>query len=956
MSGTVPYFIHHKAKKLSGEPSAVFWKSAKSETRALRDADNALEDAEKDPANYFKAVVTNFPVVDQLPSEGQIDFTFCNYYQLGDDGMTWVQIPGTMLPEHPAAPPKEEACVTDSVITSTAEVVKDQHDSYDELKEYNDLTFEQKVFGTWLFGQVSGLNADQKQAVSILHMDTDATYPQNVFLAANDFKFRQFRHVFPETMAAIISDIKSVWPIEEKAPRLDSLLKFFGEWLDMHNDSTKGITRESLVEKWQAIIAPKSVEEEHPSSPVRYKRAVTQNMANLGIEVATAQLYPDAEPGKISRPQLMGAKGLVDRKEDIHVRAMKVFLKTADILDYDTQSIFGVTRAIKWNGEESIAELKAQVREWLSKNGIYENGERSRGYPEWDEDPRAVRHQKTEEPTREDVDKMLAAQRGEFVPGISDPDDPKWVKTDVNQPQEEKELVENMGNGIFDVSALLKNSSTHDTKKEVETTSNVQIQESDSYEEQAGDEVYAGKNDLDNGEETGFRQQTAVVDNNPESTVTETERQPSWPTYFEPGRYENIPNEIYHTANGISSSMLKDARISLMYFHGRHVGKTIPREETKPFIFGRHSHAFLLEPDLIDREYAIPNTPPEGMVSTTAELKAIVESYNSSLPAPTSLEEIKEWIDAYNNDLTPPLSLSGNADEIGLLYLSLPEEYRRLPAGEKHTATAMKSCIKEYNSSLTPMLKTSGGRDALLDQIASISPEFVESERAKLQPYNVSGSKAELSQIVREIRPDIVLAEDFDKEQEIIRAGRTYISLEMYEQIKAMQSSVMNHHGASRLINHPDRQSEVSYFGIDEATGLEVRVRPDIEIPLPHSRIGADLKTCSLGHIKQERLRDRLHREIIERDYHLSAAMYCDVASLDDFYWIFVNKDPGYHWVAVVQASTELLELGRYEYRRTLRKINEAMDTNNWPAPIVEDYTDNLNDFDLRRLEALMSE
>ena len=33
--------------------------------------------------------------------------------------------------------------------------------------------------------------------------------------------------------------------------------------------------------------------------------------------------------------------------------------------------------------------------------------------------------------------------------------------------------------------------------------------------------------------------------------------------------------------------------------------------------------------------------------------------------------------------------------------------------------------------------------------------------------------------------------------------------------------------------------------------------------------------------------------------------------------------------------------------------INEAMETNTWPAPIVEDYTDELNDFDLRRLEAL---
>lgn len=58
------------------------------------------------------------------------------------------------------------------------------------------------------------------------------------------------------------------------------------------------------------------------------------------------------------------------------------------------------------------------------------------------------------------------------------------------------------------------------------------------------------------------------------------------------------------------------------------------------------------------------------------------------------------------------------------------------------------------------------------------------------------------------------------------------------------------------------------------------------------------------------------HREIIERDYHLSAGMYCDVAALDQFFWIFVNKDEHYHWIAIVEASADLLELGRLEYAK----------------------------------------
>ncbi|EFR2426618.1 hypothetical protein H5N56_004641, partial [Salmonella enterica] len=65
------------------------------------------------------------------------------------------------------------------------------------------------------------------------------------------------------------------------------------------------------------------------------------------------------------------------------------------------------------------------------------------------------------------------------------------------------------------------------------------------------------------------------------------------------------------------------------------------------------------------------------------------------------------------------------------------------------------------------------------------------------------------------------------------------------------------------------------------------------------------------------------------------------------------NKDENYHWVAIIEASTELLELGMLEYRKTMREIANGFDTGEWSAPITEDYTDELNDFDVRRLEAL---
>ena len=576
-----------------------------------------------------------------------------------------------------------------------------------------------------------------------------------------------------------------------------------------------------------------------------------------------------------------------------------------------------------------------------------------------------------------DADKLLAASRGEFVAGISDPNDPKWVKgietrDSVNQNQQETEqndpntqqnepetkqpepVVQQQetekvctacgkagGGNCPDCGAVMGDATYQKTFNE---------ENQNEYQEKGLEEMEGAEHP--HKENAGSNPHCDCSDEAGETTapvVTEI----MWPSYFEPGRYENLPNEVYHSANGISSTMLKDARISLMYYHGRHIAGTIPGEESDALLRGRIIHSYVLETDKFADEYAIPVPVPEYVVTTSNELIAIIKKHNASLPALMTPEQMKEWIESYNSTLIQPLSVSAGAEETGILYGSLLEEFRRIPEGEKHTASAMKACIKEYNASLPPLLKTSGTREQLLEQIETVDPELAKKERAKSLPYNISGTKEQLTEIARKIRPELVTLEDWQKRQQEENAGKTFISPDMYEQAKNIHAALQNNTDAARLLNHPDRKSEISYFGFDEETGLEIRVRPDIEIRLPYESICADVKSVSLGYVRQERLKDRLHREIIERDYHLSAAMYCDVANLDKFFWIFVNKDAGYHWVAVVEASQELLELGRQEYRRTLRQINEALETNNWPAPITESYTDELNDFDLRRLEAL---
>src|SRR5215475_5226189 len=94
MSQLKTYFIHIPAKKKSGQKDHVFWASRPTEGRAIRDAINAMEDAGLDEGDFFSPRATNFHVVDDLPGEGVIDNTWCERYQLGDDKLTWMTIPG----------------------------------------------------------------------------------------------------------------------------------------------------------------------------------------------------------------------------------------------------------------------------------------------------------------------------------------------------------------------------------------------------------------------------------------------------------------------------------------------------------------------------------------------------------------------------------------------------------------------------------------------------------------------------------------------------------------------------------------------------------------------------------------------------------------------------------------------------------------------------------------------
>ncbi|EBD7729685.1 exodeoxyribonuclease, partial [Salmonella enterica] len=886
--------------------------------------------------------------------------------------MTWTQIPGVTLPSSEAAAAARQHIV-DGVDTETGEVLEDHTENFGnesnspaqatapapELTVVATMPLRHRVLAQYI-GEGEYLyhvDASQKKEILRLEMDTDNSYVQNLLLAAENVE--AFKKAIEHDIHKIVNAVKKVFPVDGKTPELATVIQFLKTWFE-----TEHIDRGLLVKEWAKGNRVSAIQRTESGANAGGGNKTDRNpdyehtLDTLDVEIAMATLPMDFNiyelPGSVYRR----AKEIVKKKESPFKEWSAALRATPGILDYSRAAIFALIRSAHPEFYHYPGRLQGYINANLTETD-HENPA--------EEALTTARHT-PEKDAVEEANRQLAAARGDYVEGISDPNDPKWVKTETSQPASEPELVKNVGNGIFDVSALMQNSSTHGTETNPETTSNVQVQKADSDEKQAGDAVQAGEGDLGTGKEAVTvenQNQAETHQNNDSVSQSEPEAQQNvpesqqeepeaaWPEYFEPGRYEGVPNEVYHVANGISSTQVKDARVSLMYFNARHVEKTIVKERSPVLDMGNLVHVLALQPENLEAEFSVEPEIPEGAFTTTATLREFIDAHNASLPALLSADDIKALLEEYNATLPAPVPLGASLEETGQSYMALPAEYQRIDADQKQTAAAMKACIKEYNTTLSTPVKTSGSRDALLEQLAIINPDLVTQEAQKSVPLKVSGTKADLIQAVKSVNPAAVFADELLDTWRENPEGKVLVTRQQLSTALNIQKALLGHPTAGKLLTHPSRAVEVSYFGIDEETGLEVRVRPDLEIDMGGLRIGADLKTISMWNIKQEGLRAKLHREIIDRDYHLSAAMYCETAALDQFFWIFVNKDENYHWVAIIEASTELLELGMLEYRKAMRAIANGFDTGEWPAPITEDYTEELNDFDVRRLEAL---
>ncbi|EAU0303488.1 exodeoxyribonuclease, partial [Salmonella enterica] len=579
---------------------------------------------------------------------------------LAKDNMTWTQIPGVTLPSSEAAAAARQHIV-DGVDTETGEVLEDHTENFGnesnspaqatapapELTVVATMPLRHRVLAQYI-GEGEYLyhvDASQKKEILRLEMDTDNSYVQNLLLAAENVE--AFKKAIEHDIHKIVNAVKKVFPVDGKTPELATVIQFLKTWFE-----TEHIDRGLLVKEWAKGNRVSAIQRTESGANAGGGNKTDRNpdyehtLDTLDVEIAMATLPMDFNiyelPGSVYRR----AKEIVKKKESPFKEWSAALRATPGILDYSRAAIFALIRSAHPEFYHYPGRLQGYINANLTETD-HENPA--------EEALTTARHT-PEKDAVEEANRQLAAARGDYVEGISDPNDPKWVKTETSQPASEPELVKNVGNGIFDVSALMQNSSTHGTETNPETTSNVQVQKADSDEKQAGDAVQAGEGDLGTGKEAVTvenQNQAETHQNNDSVSQSEPEAQQNvpesqqeepeaaWPEYFEPGRYEGVPNEVYHAANGISSTQVKDARVSLMYFNARHVEKTIVKERSPVLDMGNLVHVLALQPENLEAEFSVEPEIPEGAFTTTATLREFIDAHNASLPALLSADDIK---------------------------------------------------------------------------------------------------------------------------------------------------------------------------------------------------------------------------------------------------------------------------------------------------------------------------
>lgn len=474
-----PYLIKAKAK--ANEAKSLFcWFSAKSDSRAERKILDILEDAEINVgrgASHQLPIRTNWLIVDDLPEEGVLDDTWCDRYELGgEDGLTWQKIVA------PAAAEPQPSSKPENDISPANSDEEDYSNNEEALFNLAEMSFRTQLLAQYMADErhVYHISIPHRNRLSAMEMDTDNHSVQNLLLTAENIP--ELKKYDMPGLWKFTSAFKSVFPVG-KRHELGKQIQFAKLWLE-----TSHIDRGILTKEWAAGNYITSINETDAGANAGGGNKTDRNpdyqhsLDTLDIEIALATMPMDFDIYNFPASVHRRAKEIVQKKESPFKEWSAALRSTPGILDYSRAAIFALIREASSGITPFPDRLRGYINanltehkddtpsaETLAKAGHIPSaavtldainqaiaGEDSSANLETlSSDFKAVGTElvKEAQKQRPDANQVLASERGEYVEGISDPTDPKWVTEDLTKTRQPE--VSKIGEGVFSIDGLV---------------------------------------------------------------------------------------------------------------------------------------------------------------------------------------------------------------------------------------------------------------------------------------------------------------------------------------------------------------------------------------------------------------------------------------------------------------------------------------------------------------------
>ncbi|HDG7947746.1 TPA: 3'-5' exoribonuclease [Klebsiella variicola] len=474
-----PYLIKAKAK--ANEAKSLFcWFSAKSDSRAERKILDVLEDAEINVgrgASHQLPIRTNWLIVDDLPEEGVLDDTWCDRYELGgEDGLTWQKIVA------PAAAEPQPSSKPENDISPANSDEEDYSNNEEALFNLAEMSFRTQLLAQYMADErhVYHISIPHRNRLSAMEMDTDNHSVQNLLLTAESIP--ELKKYDMPGLWKFTSAFKSVFPVG-KRHELGKQIQFAKLWLE-----TSHIDRGILTKEWAAGNYITSINKTDAGANAGGGNKTDRNpdyqhsLDTLDIEIALATMPMDFDIYNFPASVHRRAKEIVQKKESPFKEWSAALRSTPGILDYSRAAIFALIREASSGITPFPDRLRGYINanltehkhdtpsaETLAKAGHIPSAavtldainqaiagdDSSANLETLSSDFKAVGTElvKEAQKQRPDANQVLASERGEYVEGISDPTDPKWITEDLTKTRQPE--VSKIGGGVFSIDDLV---------------------------------------------------------------------------------------------------------------------------------------------------------------------------------------------------------------------------------------------------------------------------------------------------------------------------------------------------------------------------------------------------------------------------------------------------------------------------------------------------------------------